>query len=71
MTFGTMCGKPTRRSDLLYQLQHSASTATELAHSDEGVQARLGHRTLNMTKRYTHIANSEMGNTYTQSGESV
>ena len=37
-----------------YQLRHSASTATELAHSDEDAQALLGHRTVNMTKRYTH-----------------
>ena len=36
-----------------YQLRHSASTATELAHSDEDAQALLGHRTVNMTKRYT------------------
>ena len=37
-----------------YQLRHSASTATELAYSDEDAQALLGHRTVNMTKRYTH-----------------
>ena len=37
-----------------YQLRHSASTATELAHCDEDAQALLGHRTVNMTKRYTH-----------------
>ena len=37
-----------------YQLRHSASTATELTHSDEDAQALLGHRTVNMTKRYTH-----------------
>ena len=37
-----------------YQLRHSASTATELSHSDEDAQALLGHRTVNMTKRYTH-----------------
>ena len=36
-----------------YQLRHSASTATELAHSDEDAQALLGHKTVNMTKRYT------------------
>ena len=37
-----------------YQLRHSASTATELTHSDEDAQALLGHRSVNMTKRYTH-----------------
>lgn len=37
-----------------YQLRHRASTATELAHSDEDAQALLGHKTVNMTKRYTH-----------------
>jgi len=37
-----------------YQLRHSASTAAELTHSDEDAQALLGHRTVNMTKRYTH-----------------
>ena len=37
-----------------YQLRHSASSATELEHSDEDAQALLGHRTVNMTKRYTH-----------------
>lgn len=37
-----------------YQLRHSACTAAELAHSDEDAQALLGHRTVNMTKRYTH-----------------
>ena len=37
-----------------YQLRHSASTATELEYSDEDAQALLGHRTVNMTKRYTH-----------------
>jgi integrase len=37
-----------------YQLRHSASSATELMHSDEDAQALLGHRTVNMTKRYTH-----------------
>ena len=36
-----------------YLLRHSASTATELAHSDEDAQALLGHRTVNMTKRYS------------------
>ena len=37
-----------------YQLRHSASTATELEYSDEDAQALLGHKTVNMTKRYTH-----------------
>ena len=32
----------------------SRESATELAHSDEDAQALLGHRTVNMTKRYTH-----------------
>jgi integrase len=36
-----------------YQLRHSASTATELAHGDENAQALLGHTSVNMTKRYT------------------
>ena len=37
-----------------YQLRHTAATATELAHSDEDAQALLGHRSVNMTKRYSH-----------------
>lgn len=37
-----------------YQLRHSAGTAIELSHSDEDAQALLGHRTVNMTKRYSH-----------------
>jgi len=36
-----------------YQLRHSASTATELEHSDEDAQAMLGHKNVNMTKRYS------------------
>ena len=36
-----------------YQLRHAAATATELEHSDEDAQALLGHRTVNMTKRYS------------------
>jgi len=36
-----------------YQLRHSAATATELQHSDEDAQALLGHKTVNMTKRYS------------------
>jgi integrase len=36
-----------------YQLRHAAATATELAHSDKEAQALLGHRTVNMTKRYS------------------
>jgi integrase len=36
-----------------YLLRNSAATATELAHSDEDAQALLGHRTVNMTKRYS------------------
>ena len=37
-----------------YQLRHSASTATELAHGGEDASALLGHRSINMTKHYTH-----------------
>ena len=37
----------------LYQLRHVAATDTELAYGDEGAQALLGHRTVNMTKRYS------------------
>jgi integrase len=37
-----------------YQIRHSASTATELAHSLEDAQALLGHRNVKMTSRYTH-----------------
>ncbi|MCL2120596.1 MAG: site-specific integrase [Planctomycetaceae bacterium] len=37
-----------------HQLRHTAATVTELSHSDEDVQALLGHRTVNMSKRYTH-----------------
>jgi integrase len=37
-----------------YQLRHAAATNTELTSSDEDAQALLGHRTVNMTKRYTH-----------------
>jgi integrase len=36
-----------------YQLRHAAATATELANSDADAQALLGHRTVNMTKRYS------------------
>jgi integrase len=36
-----------------YQLRHAAATDTELAYGDEGAQALLGHRTVNMTKRYS------------------
>jgi len=36
-----------------YQLRHSASTAAELEHSDEDAQAMLGHKNVNMTKRYS------------------
>jgi len=36
-----------------YLLRNSAATATELAHSDEDAQALLGHKTVNMTKRYS------------------
>jgi len=36
-----------------YQLRHAAATAAELAHSDADAQALLGHRTVNMTKRYS------------------
>jgi len=36
-----------------YQLRHAAATAAELAHSDAEAQALLGHRTVNMTKRYS------------------
>jgi integrase len=36
-----------------YQLRHAAATAAELAHSDTEAQALLGHRTVNMTKRYS------------------
>ena len=41
-----------------YQLRHAAATDTELAYGDEGAQALLGHRTVNMTKRYSkaHLA---------------
>jgi integrase len=35
-----------------YLLRNSAATATEIEHSDEDAQALLGHRTVNMTKRY-------------------
>ena len=37
-----------------YQLRHTAATATELTHGDKGAQALLGHKTVNMTKRYSH-----------------
>ena len=36
-----------------YLLRNSAATATELERSDEDAQALLGHRTVNMTKRYS------------------
>ena len=36
-----------------YQLRHAAATDAELAHSDADAQALLGHRTVNMTKRYS------------------
>ena len=36
-----------------YQLRHTAATDAELAHSDADAQALLGHRTVNMTKRYS------------------
>ena len=36
-----------------YLLRNSAATATELEHSDEDAQALLGHKTVNMTKRYS------------------
>ena len=35
-----------------YQLRHAAATDTELVHSDEDAQALLGHKHVNMTKRY-------------------
>ena len=36
-----------------YLLRNSAATATELEHSDEDAQALLGHKHVNMTKRYS------------------
>ena len=36
-----------------YQLRHTAATETDLLHGDEGAQALMGHRTVNMTKRYS------------------
>lgn len=36
-----------------YLLRNSAATATELEHCDEDAQALLGHRHVNMTKRYS------------------
>ena len=36
-----------------YLLRHAAATETELAHGDTEAQALLGHRTVNMTKRYS------------------
>ena len=36
-----------------YQLRHAAATVTELEHGDTDAQALLGHRTVNMTKRYS------------------
>jgi integrase len=36
-----------------YQLRHAAATDAELAYGDENAQALLGHRTVNMTKRYS------------------
>jgi len=35
-----------------YLLRNSAATATELEHSDEDAQALLGHKHVNMTRRY-------------------
>ena len=36
-----------------YMLRHSAATDAELAYSDTDAQALLGHKTVNMTKRYS------------------
>jgi integrase len=46
-----------------YQLRHAAATDAELAHSDEDAQALLGHKHVNMTKRYskTQLKRRERG----------
>ena len=36
-----------------YMLRHSAATDAELAYSDSDASALLGHKTINMTKRYS------------------
>ena len=62
-----------------YQLRHTASTVAELEHSDEDAQALLGHRNVNMTKRYTHtqlerrekLARNRCNPFDTESGESA
>jgi integrase len=36
-----------------YQLRHAAATDAELVYSDSDAQALLGHKTVNMTKRYS------------------
>ena len=38
-----------------YQLRHTAAHFAELAHGDSCAQALLGHRTVNMTKRYSKV----------------